>query len=91
MTSISIRSSFPKAPREPLSWDQMKPMAREAWRRGILVIRLEDLSNDWERQFAANVGEKLYGIAPQSPVKGSPSAVEGDGQPDSPTMVRSRW
>lgn len=57
----SIPSSFPKPPREPLSWEQLKPMAREAWRRGVLVIRLEDLTDEWERQFAANIGNRIHG------------------------------
>lgn len=59
--TASIRSSFPKPPRDPLDWPELQPMVREAWKRGILVIRLEDLSDDWERQFASNIGGRLYG------------------------------
>jgi hypothetical protein len=57
-----IRTSLSRAPSEPTSQDELRAMARDAWRRGVLVVWLEDdLADEWERQIARNWGTRLYG------------------------------
>lgn len=50
---------------QPLSvWDDTEIFKRagEAWRKhGVLLVRVDDLTNDFDRQYAVNLGEKLYG------------------------------
>lgn len=48
-------------PREPTSPGKIRAMGVDAWRKGILVVRLEDVRDDWELQVLKNVGNRIYG------------------------------
>jgi hypothetical protein len=49
-------------PRQPWGPDEIRDRAGEAWRRhGVLLVRIDDLQNDFERQFVSALGDKLYG------------------------------
>lgn len=43
--------------------DEIKERARRAWvRDGILLIRPDtDLTNEWDRRYVIEIGNKLYG------------------------------
>ncbi len=46
----------------PLTPEELESMARTAWRRdGILVVRPEQIVNDWDRQHVVNIATKIYG------------------------------
>lgn len=62
MTDTPIRTSLNRSPSEPATWDQLEPMRRRAWLdRGVLTVRLDELADDFERQFATNIGNRLLG------------------------------
>jgi hypothetical protein len=49
-------------PRSVWDAETIRDRAREAWREhGVLLVRIEDVPNDWERQFMTGIGERLYG------------------------------
>jgi hypothetical protein len=57
-----IRSSFPQAPREPLPMPELEAMAKRAWiDRGIAVLWIEDITDDWLRQAVVNHANAKYG------------------------------
>lgn len=47
--------------REPTSPLKIRALGVDAWRSGILVIRIDDVRDDFERQVLKNVGNRLYG------------------------------
>ena len=57
----AIRTSLRHAPSEPASEEQLRAMARAAWKRKVLVVWLDDLTDDFDRQWAINLGTKLHG------------------------------
>ena len=58
-----IRSYLAKhQPISPLSDQDLERMASIAWRqRGWFVIRIDRLTDDWERQIVTNIANKVYG------------------------------
>jgi hypothetical protein len=57
-----IRSSFPKAPVPALPIDELERLAKQAWRsRGVLILWVDQVADEWERQFLENIGSKTYG------------------------------
>jgi hypothetical protein len=57
------RSSLAKAvisgPSPP---EQIRAMAAAAWRsRGMVLVNVEQLTDDWERQMVTNLAVRLYG------------------------------
>ena len=57
-----IRSSFPKAPAPAMPIDELEKLARAAWKgRGVLILWVDQIADDWERQFLENIGSKTYG------------------------------
>lgn len=49
-------------PESPTPQDQIHRMAAAAFHKeGIVVIPLDKVTNDFDRQLIVNVGEKLYG------------------------------
>lgn len=58
-----IRSSLSRLqPRQPANNDDLFAMRRAVWRKqGIIVIRPDDVSDDWVRQAMVNEAKKQYG------------------------------
>ena len=58
-----MRSSLARhQPVDPADDDQLRAMRAALWhKQGIVVIPLEEIRNDWDRQHVANVATKLYG------------------------------
>lgn len=56
---------FPKSSRRPspvLSDEEMRCLRRSAWlRQGVIVIRPEDIKDDWTRRAVVNEAERLFG------------------------------
>ena len=59
----NIRSSLSRLqPQQPANNDDLFAMRRAAWRKqGIIVIRPDDISDDWIRQAMINEAKKQYG------------------------------
>jgi hypothetical protein len=57
------RSSLARtAARSPSTADEMLAMRRAAWRQqGVVVLRPEDVRDDWARQVLINETNRLYG------------------------------
>ncbi len=57
------RSSRPPRHRTPvLSDEEMRCLRRSAWlRQGVIVIRPEDIKDDWTRRAVVNEAERLFG------------------------------
>ena len=46
----------------PASSDDLRAMRAAAWhKQGIVVIPLDDIYNDWDRQFLIGLATRLYG------------------------------
>jgi hypothetical protein len=58
-----LRSSLSRRqPRPPMEAEQLRRMRAEAWQgQGIVVIRPEDVEEDWIRQAIVNEADRLYG------------------------------
>jgi hypothetical protein len=58
-----LRSSLSRRqPRPPMEAEQLRRMRAEAWQgQGIVVIRPEDVEDDWIRQAIVNEADRLYG------------------------------
>ena len=58
-----IRSSLSRLqPQQPANNDDLFAMRRAVWRKqGIIVIRPDDVSDDWIRQAMINEAKKQYG------------------------------
>ena len=56
-----VRPSI-RMPTSPTEDDEIASMAAAAWhKRGWLCIRLDALTDAWERQTLMNIGNRLYG------------------------------
>ena len=52
-------------PRTATSDEDLLAMRRRAWRyQGVVVLRLEDVRDDWTRQALINEANRLYGRRP---------------------------
>lgn len=62
-----MRSSLAgKVVRDPLSSAELRAFAARAWHeRGYLCVSLDEISDDFERQFLLNLGARLYGSRPR--------------------------
>jgi hypothetical protein len=60
------RSSLARsAARSPSTVDDVLAMRRAAWRtQGVVVLRPEDVRDDWIRQALVNEANRLYGRRP---------------------------
>lgn len=56
-----MRTSLAQAPREPMNRDELRAMAKAAWKRGIAVIWLDEVRNDFNKQVIINECEAQYG------------------------------
>ena len=63
MGPAGYRSSLARAQaREAPSEDNLVAMRRAAWRKqGVVVLRPEDIRDDWTRQALINEANRLYG------------------------------
>ena len=61
--SGKIRSSLSRMqPQKPANDNDLFAMRRAAWRKqGVIVIRPDDISDDWVRQAMINEAKKQYG------------------------------
>ena len=49
-------------PQSPASSDELRSMRAAAWhKQGIVVIPLDEIYNDWDRQFLTGIATRLYG------------------------------
>ena len=63
------RSSLARsAARGPSPETELVAMRRAAWRcQGVVVLRPEEVRDDWTRQALINEAERLYGRRPGNP------------------------
>ena len=55
----------------PATEEELRSMRAAAWhKQGILVVNLEAVRDDWERQCLANIGERLFGKRASTPAAG---------------------
>ena len=55
----------------PATEEELRAMRAAAWhKQGILVVNLEAVRDDWERQCLANIGERLFGKRTAAPASG---------------------
>lgn len=61
--TTSLRCALGRlAPVSPASADELRAMRAAAWhKQGIVVIPLDDLYDDWDRQFLTGIATRLYG------------------------------
>ena len=61
--TTSIRCALGRlAPVSPASNDELRAMRAAAWhKQGIVVIPLDDIYDDWDRQFLTGIATRLYG------------------------------
>ena len=61
--TTSIRCALGRLmPQSPASNDELRAMRAAAWhKQGIVVIPLDDLYDDWDRQFLTGIATRLYG------------------------------
>jgi hypothetical protein len=57
-----IRTSLERTPSAPATDDQLNQMAKAAGARGWLCVKIADLKDDWERQFATNILNRIMGV-----------------------------
>ena len=49
-------------PQLPASTDELRAMRAAAWhKQGIVVIPLDEIYDDWDRQFLTGIATRLYG------------------------------
>lgn len=56
-----IRTSLDRTPSAPSTEDDLKRMAKAAGARGWLCVKIDTLKDDWERQFATNILNRIMG------------------------------
>lgn len=58
-----LRSSLSRRqPRPPTETERLRRMRAAAWQgQGVVVIRPEDVEDDWIRQAIVNEADRLYG------------------------------
>lgn len=63
------RSSLSRRqPRPPLETEQLRRMRAAAWHgQGVVVIRPEEVEDDWIRQAIVNEADRLYGKRTKEP------------------------
>lgn len=50
------------APVTPASQDELRAMRAAAWhKQGVVVVPLDDIYDDWDRQFLTCIANRLYG------------------------------
>ena len=61
--TTSIRCALGRLmPQSPASTDELRAMRAAAWhKQGIVVIPLDDIYDDWDRQFLTGIATRLYG------------------------------
>ena len=61
--TASIRCALGRLmPQLPASSDELRSMRAAAWhKQGIVVIPLDDIYDDWDRQFLTGIATRLYG------------------------------
>ena len=61
--TTSIRCALGRLmPQLPASSDELRSMRAAAWhKQGIVVIPLDDIYDDWDRQFLTGIATRLYG------------------------------
>ena len=61
--TTSIRCALGRLmPQLPASNDELRAMRAAAWhKQGIVVIPLDDIYDDWDRQFLTGIATRLYG------------------------------
>ena len=61
--TTSIRCALGRLmPQSPASSDELRAMRAAAWhKQGIVVIPLDDIYDDWDRQFLTGIATRLYG------------------------------
>ena len=66
IVSPGYRSSLARAQgRAAPTDDDLRAMRRAAWRKqGVIMLRPEDVRDDWTRQALINEAERLYGRRP---------------------------
>ncbi len=103
--TTSIRCALGRlAPVSPASTDELRAMRAAAWhKQGIVVIPLDDIYDDWDRQFLTGIATRLYGARTATTKQSRPwregEVIDrGDGEtwtviattPKSVTIQRSR-
>ena len=64
---MSARGGYPSslarsAARSPANADGLEAMRRAAWRhQGVIMLRPEEIRDDWTRQALVNEANRLYG------------------------------
>lgn len=62
MTQRLSRSLECRGPKAPLSADELQAMAMRCWiEQGVLVIRPDDVINDFDKQHIINIGNSIFG------------------------------
>lgn len=58
-----IRTSLTRWQSEPVMDEvELRRAAAAAYhQKGIVMVKLDEVSNDWERQFLRNIGDRMYG------------------------------
>ena len=61
--TTSIRCALGRLmPQLPASTDELRAMRAAAWhKQGIVVIPLDEIYDDWDRQFLTGIATRLYG------------------------------
>jgi hypothetical protein len=60
------RSCLARAQARTASDDDLLAMRRAAWRQqGVIMLRPEDVRDDWTRQALINEANRLYGARPE--------------------------
>ena len=103
--TTSIRCALGRLmPQLPASNDELRAMRAAAWhKQGIVVIPLDDIYDDWDRQFLTGIATRLYGARTATTKQSRPwregEVIDrGDGEtwtviattPKSVTIQRSR-
>ena len=103
--TTSIRCALGRLmPQTPASTDELRAMRAAAWhKQGIVVIPLDEIYDDWDRQFLTSIATRLYGARTATTKQSRPwregEVIDrGDGEtwtviattPKSVTIQRSR-
>ena len=72
--TTSLRCALARvAPVTPASSDELRAMRAAAWhKQGIAVIPLDDIYDDWDRQFLTGIATRLYGARTATTQKSRP-------------------
>jgi hypothetical protein len=73
-------------PKSPASSEELRAMRAAAWhKQGIVVVPLDEIFDDWDRQFLTGIATRLYGARTTASRKSTPWAEgemidRGDGE-----------